>query len=508
MKLIHFLNNYFGYSTFRPGQREIIEAAINNKNVLGVLATGSGKTLCYQFASEWLEGITVVISPLISLMEDQWTRIRQNGNKRVGILHSGLDKVRYEFEWEQIQRNKRKLIFISPERLNHPQTLKKLSQHMISLLVVDEAHCVSQWGYDFRPDYLLIQETYASLGYPPIMALTGTASPKVQEDIIGRLRMRDVIKVVLTMNRPNIAFYRQSVTDDEEKKVFLLEQISLLAGPGIIYTSTRKKTDQLAEWLTKRLNIQIPAYHAGLSNVDRSIIQTQFINGQAPILVATSAFGMGIDKNDIRFVIHYQFPLSIESYLQEVGRIGRDGKEGVAIILYSKEDITALKSLINYSIPDEVNLKEIISYLQLDKGKKQLKHELFEHMPIKSILYQLRQGGWISGELAVEEIRWEKEMFEKDIDQLVLEWDNLRTERQQNITKFNEIMSSDDCIRKQLLQFLSEYDNKYSSYCCSNCRCNLSFYYGHTFDAFTITSSTDVNWRNELDRLLPINTTS
>lgn len=503
-----FLNKHYGYSEFRPGQREIIEAVINRRNVLGVLATGGGKTLCYQFASEWLEGITIIVSPLISLMEDQWTRIRQNGNKKVGLLHSGLNKERYDFEWNEIRSNRRKMIFLSPERLNHPQTLKKLSQLYISLLVIDEAHCISQWGYDFRPDYLSISNAYSALGFPTIMALTGTASPKVQEDIMDKLKMQDSKEVVLSMNRPNITFYNHCVTSDEEKRIFLFDQLNKLSGPGIIYVNTRKQTEQLANWLSEKLGVPVPAYHAGLTNEDRSIIQTQFIIGQAPILVATSAFGMGIDKDNIRFVIHYQIPISIEGYLQEVGRVGRDGKDGIAIILYNKSDLVSTKSFIDYSVPNKENLEEIIKWLQLEKGKLVYNHELYEHMPIKSILHQLQQGGWITGGMNADDLHWIKEVSEHDIDNLVSLWDRIRFEKYRNLENIKDILESDQCLRKQLLQFLMEADHHYSSYCCSVCGCELQYYIDHSSIFHEIKQMDDFNWRDEVERLLPVNTTS
>lgn len=503
-----FLTNHFGYTDFRPGQKEIIEAAIQGQHVLGVLATGGGKTLCYQFASEWLEGITLVISPLISLMEDQWTRIRQSGNKKVGILHSGLDKEHYEREWEAIQQGKRKMLFLSPERLSHRLTINRLSQQVVSLLVVDEAHCVSQWGYDFRPDYLLISEAYLALGFPPVMALTGTAGPKIQQDIIEKLKMYNAKKVILSMNRPNIAFYKHNVTSDEEKRHFLLDQLSKLAGPGIIYANTRNQTEQLARWLTEQIGIEIPAYHAGLTNEDRSIIQTQFISGQASMLVATSAFGMGIDKDNIRFVIHYQLPVGIESYLQEVGRIGRDGKEGIAILLYNGEDCGAARSFIDYSIPNKQHLKEIIMWLQLEKGKIQDNLELFENMPIKSILYQLEQGGWITYESKGDNITWLKKVSDHDLDQLTYVWDTIRIDKHKNLGNIIDIMVSDQCIRKQLLHFLSEHDHQYTSFCCSICGCKLHDYYDHSSKFHGVIENGDFNWRAEVERLLPVNTTT
>lgn len=506
MKLKQYLQQRFGYSDFRPGQREIIEFILERNNVLGVLATGSGKTLCYQFVSEWLDGITLVLSPLISLMEDQWTRLRQNGYKKVGMLHSGLEKSRYENEWQEIIRNNRKIIFISPERLNDNQFLRKMSQHKISLIVVDEAHCVSQWGYDFRPDYQLIYKTYSVFGNPPVMALTGTASPKVQEDILDKLQIKDAKKVILSMNRPNIAFYKHNVSNDEEKKSFLTKHLKNLIGSGIIYTSTRKQTEQLAEWLSKQMNTMIPAYHAGLSNEDRTIIQTQFIKGQSKILVATNAFGMGIDKDDIRFVIHYQLPTSIENYLQEIGRIGRDGKDGVAIILYNSHDLDHAKSIIDFSIPNRSQIKEIINLIVEDKGIRSYNAELNDYLPIKSIFYQLIQGGWITQELLTDHYFPLKNLTDSDLDLLAFEWERLRIEKQRNAIKLNEVMTSDTCIRKELLLTISEFDHHFHSFCCSNCKINLTHYYENSDTHKEMITQYNFDWIEELKRLLPVHT--
>lgn len=504
MDHISFLKNRFGYSNFRPGQWEIIECALKQKNVLGILATGTGKTLCYQYASELLEGLTIVISPLIALMEDQVTRLRKEGHKRVGVLHSGLSRNELHLEWILFRQKQRKILFISPERLLHPQFLKEIKHHHVSLLVVDEAHCISQWGYDFRPDYLYIRDTYEYLGHPTIMALTATASLKVQLDIIEKLNMVDVTRIVLSMNRQNIAYYVHQVQQEEEKLHFLQEQLPKLQYPGIIYTNTRKQAEMLANWLTVQLGENVFAYHAGLTDEDRILIQNQFIVGQVPLLVATSAFGMGIDKDNIRFVIHFELPGSIERYLQEVGRIGRDGENGIAILLYAHQDVEHTKAVITSSIPTELELQHIIQELQSVSYIELEKKDDYEHLPIKSIFLQLIKEGWIEEDEKTGDYYWKKQLKKKDIVKLCKQWDMHRTMKEQMINLFAAVIEKSHCIRKGLMQTLNEQDHQYMTYCCSKCGIDLSYYY-HNISRNKNSGSSIVNgWIDELYQLLPI----
>lgn len=499
-----FLYKRFGFSEFRPGQWEIIECALNQKNVLGVLATGSGKTLCYQYASECLSGLTIVISPLIALMEDQVTRLRKEGHKKVGVLHSGLPKDVFQLEWKLFIGKQRKILFISPERLSHPQFLQEIKHHQVSLLVVDEAHCISQWGYDFRPDYLYIRDTYPNLGHPPIMALTATASTRVQQDIINQLGMENVTRIILSMNRPNIAYYVHEVQQEEEKFHFLREHLPKLKYPGIIYTNTRKQTELLAKWLSKELGEKVLGYHAGLRDEERVLIQSQFIAGQAPLLVATSAFGMGIDKDNIRFVIHYQMPGGIERYLQETGRIGRDGKEGIAILLYSRDDVIYTKSVVTSSIPTETELNEIIQELHFQSYQELEKKEEYEHLPVKSIFLQLRKDGWLVEDPTSNQFRWKKPIEKKDIEKMLKLWEYRRRKKEEMVDLFARAIEKSTCIRKGLLETLDEKNVQFSTFCCSKCSLDISYYYHNGTREKINERTVGRHWLEELQRLLPI----
>lgn len=507
MELNRLLNERFGFQDFRPGQKEIIEAILGGKHVLGVLATGSGKTLCYQMLSQLLDGLTIVVSPLISLMEDQWTRMRQTGFKDVGILHSALAKDRLQKEWQMIEQKKRKLILLSPERLTNPAFLERLAQHQISLLAIDEAHCVSQWGYDFRPDYLKIKDSYPVLRNPLVMALTGTASPNVQSDILYHLGIEDAEKIILSMNRPNIAYHVERVKSDKEKRSFLIRELPRLTGPGIIYAGTRRETEELADWLSDRLKMEIPAYHAGLPTENRALIQTQFIHGQTPLLVATTAFGMGIDKENIRFVIHYQMPTSIEGYLQETGRIGRDGKDGVAILLYTPDDFAITSSVLDYSIPNYNQIKEFYHRLILQDNLA-IHHEESDHLPLKAFLYRLEQGGWIESVRTSENGKYhyilKKELDEEGISLIAAEWEQLRMDKRKGLACFNLILSANDCLRKGIHQYFGEKDHGFSLFCCTHCGIDLRMYYTHSRTETEI-SAQPWSWEEELELLLPIN---
>lgn len=331
MELEKILQQRFGYDTFRPGQKEIIQQLLAGDSVLGMLPTGTGKSLCYQLTGELLAGSVVIISPLISLMEDQLLQLQQLGEKRAVALNSLLSYS--EKQWALAHLAQYKFIFMSPEMFVNEVTLHALKQCQLALVVVDEAHCVSQWGIDFRPEYLKLADGIAQLNQTfPVLALTATATKKVRQDI-QRLVFNDTVaEVVYSADRPNVALF----VVQGEKEAQLTDLLAKLTGSGIIYCATRKKVQQLYQHLKDQYAVAF--YHGGLSGQERRVLQQQFLSGQLQLLVATNAFGMGINKADIRFVIHYDLPDSPENYLQEIGRAGRDGLPAQAILLYEKDD--------------------------------------------------------------------------------------------------------------------------------------------------------------------------
>ncbi|WP_159721890.1 RecQ family ATP-dependent DNA helicase [Enterococcus sp. CSURQ0835] len=331
MELEKILQQRFGYATFRPGQKEIIQQLLAGDPVLGMLPTGTGKSLCYQLTGELLAGSVVIISPLISLMEDQLLQLQQLGEKRAVALNSLLSYS--EKQWALAHLAQYKFIFMSPEMFVNEATLQALKQCQLALLVVDEAHCVSQWGIDFRPEYLKLADGIAQLNQTfPVLALTATATKKVRQDIQRLVFDGAASEVVYSADRPNVALF----VVRGEKEAQLTDLLAKLTGSGIIYCATRKKVQQLYQHLKDQYAVAF--YHGGLSGQERRVLQQQFLSGQLQLLVATNAFGMGINKADIRFVIHYDLPDSPENYLQEIGRAGRDGLPAQAILLYEKDD--------------------------------------------------------------------------------------------------------------------------------------------------------------------------
>ena len=359
LQLESTLQQHFGYSSFRSGQKEIIETLLGGGDALGVLPTGGGKSICYQLPALILPGLTVVVSPLISLMKDQVDTLTQLGIP-AAYLNSSISKSEYQFIVDQLRQGALKLLYVAPERLSNENFIHFLAQQSISLVAVDEAHCVSQWCFDFRPSYRNINQFIERLPKRPIVAgFTATATNLVQKDIVKQLELVQPSVFINSFDRPNIKF---SVLEPSNRNASLYQLLDKEEAI-IIYVSTRKQVDKLHENLRQK-GYAVSKYHAGLTNEERQQAHNSFINDTTKIIVATNAFGMGIDKTDVRKVIHYNLPKDLESYYQEAGRAGRDSLEAEAILLYDSQDIMTNKFLIEQSSDEtaEERLETMIRY--------------------------------------------------------------------------------------------------------------------------------------------------
>lgn len=340
------LKEVFGHTLFRNGQVEIIDSILASRDVLGIMPTGAGKSICYQVPALMLEGITLVISPLISLMKDQVNALVQSGVK-AAYINSSLTPGQYEEVFRRALAGRYKIIYVAPERLVTEKFISFAEQTKISMVTVDEAHCVSQWGQDFRPSYLKIVEFIEKLSYRPIIsAFTATATKEVREDITCILRLNNPLVITTGFNRKNLYFAVQKPKDKFKALLEILKRKN--DASGIIYCSTRKTVEELCDALNKN-GFPATRYHAGLSDSERAANQDDFIYERKPVMVATNAFGMGIDKSNVSFVVHYNMPKNLESYYQEAGRAGRDGEPAECILLYSGQDVITNRFLIDHS---------------------------------------------------------------------------------------------------------------------------------------------------------------
>ncbi len=393
-KLRDRIREYFGFRKFRPGQAEAVDSALKGRDTLVVMPTGSGKSLCFQLTALALEGITVVVSPLISLMKDQVDNLLDNGVWAVG-MNSTLTPAEQIAAEKDIAQGRASIVYATPERLADPKFRELLRTRKVELFVVDEAHCVSQWGHDFRPDYLGLRDAIDDLGRPPIMALTATATPDVIEDILAQLRMPDAEVVHTGFYRSNLDLNVVHAHGDARKRELLLEHLEKTDGTGIIYTATTKAVEELTEFLAA-MGLAVGGYHGRLSAQRRAEAQDRFMADEFKALVATNAFGLGIDKPDIRFVLHYHLPGTTEAFYQEFGRAGRDGDRAWSALLYDPEDRKLLRffqtknypggdDLMNahhtlkrlHQQPEPPTLAEILAIAPLSAGRMKVCLSLF-----------------------------------------------------------------------------------------------------------------------------------
>lgn len=446
--IYQLLADKFGFHSFREGQEEAITAALSRQHSLVMLPTGTGKSICYQLTGYALGGTTVIISPLISLMQDQVEQLKMNGEKRVVALNSMLPS-RYKRQVLN-QLHQFKFIYLSPEMLHQPTVLEALKKIQLNLFVVDEAHCISQWGMDFRPEYSTLGAVRKVLGNPLTMALTATATPRVREEILTSLKLdRSTTQQVLySVNRPNIAF--GTILCENNKNELIIEQLQKLQKPGIIYFSSKKKADEIAGMIRTKTALSAESYHSSLETEDKIKIQNQFIQDQTDIICATSAFGMGINKNNIRFVFHYHLPASPEAYLQEVGRAGRDGDPSIALLFYERGDHFIHQRFQEEALPSD----EVIEMVYRDPSKLDLVHKDDVHKQLLSYFIETQQP--------IQEVK-QKIALQRQI-------------KENQLYFMLHYIQTADCKREMLLHYFEETLQHKPEQCCISCGINFEKY--------------------------------
>ncbi|HET7311669.1 MAG TPA: RecQ family ATP-dependent DNA helicase [Mycobacteriales bacterium] len=354
---------HFGWSKLRDGQLDAMKAALSGRDTLVVMPTGAGKSACYQVPALLIDGPTVVVSPLIALQRDQVVDLLDHGAfaansaQRASVIDEG---------WEDVATGDVEFIFLSPEQLAKPDVRERLADVSPSLLVVDEAHCVAAWGHDFRPDYLRLGDVIEQLGHPVVMALTATAAPPVREEIVRRLGLRDPVEVVRGFDRPNLFLEVVQPRSDEAKRDAVVLRAAAEIKPGLVYTATRKDAESYAVALAE-LGLRAASYHAGMRARAREHVHQRFLDDELDVVVATTAFGMGIDKPNVRFVIHADVPESLDAYYQEIGRAGRDGEPAATVLFYRPEDL-GLRKFFTSSSADPVVLQRVTKLVELHGG--------------------------------------------------------------------------------------------------------------------------------------------
>lgn len=467
------LQRFFNYKQFRKGQKEIITDVLDSKDVLGILPTGSGKSLCYQLPSLLLPHITVVVSPLISLMIDQVRETKAFHIKEVIALHSLMSYEERIIVLKQLHNYK--IVYISPELIQNEQIISAFNRRGVSLFVIDEAHCISQWGYDFRPDYLRLNHVIEKLGNPPILALSGTITSEIEQDIISHLNSSDLIVHKFPMDRENISLLVEKLDSNRSKNERIIEILQNNHVPTIIYFSSRKVAEEVARLLEKKLeNRNVAYYHGGLDPESRLKIQQQFLYDQLDVICATSAFGMGINKKNIRLVIHYHIPTQKESFIQEIGRAGRDGKESVSILLFEDGDEYIPQQLIEGELPTEIELRKLLNYLFVLYENNQslpiFNELLSEKLQINEtklnlLKFQLESHGIIEN----NEIYYEKDLWIKAFNEMIRFIQTRKEIKETNLTKMLAYIFTNQCLRMELYKEFQEHTASKAENCCSVC---------------------------------------
>ena len=478
MGLQEILHKKFGYESFRPGQQEVITELLAGRDTVAIFPTGMGKSLCYQLPAYMLDGVVIIISPLVALMEDQVSNLRKHKEKRVVAINSFLSRQEKELALSTLAQYK--FIFLSPEMIMQKQVQQLIRQLHIAFFVVDEAHCISEWGFDFRPDYLRLKELFAGSERAPILALTATANKKVVGDITTYLQMKNPHIERQPIDRPAISYRVLHMDNELAKTEWIIERLATTIGPGIIYVASRKRADELAAIIRER-GIPTASYHGGKEQDERSIIQEQFVQGELEWICATNAFGMGIHKDDVRQIIHEHIPATPSAYIQEVGRAGRDGEQAAATLLYSERDIQKVKFIVYEDLPDEQQTFYYHSLLQ------------------SGVAHQLAAQQAGLSEISARLLDYYLEQF--DVENVVRQIQQIYQVKEKQIAEMESYVKSDSCLRVKLVQLFDENTSPAEKECCSNCQ-NLDDDWLIKSESLKELVSKPLQWRERLHQLL------
>ncbi|MBV9613132.1 MAG: ATP-dependent DNA helicase RecQ [Acidobacteriaceae bacterium] len=462
----------FGFHQLRPGQEEAICALLAKKDTIAVMPTGSGKSAIYQIAGLMMDGSILVISPLIALQKDQVDSINaQNGEAEAVVVNSTLGAARARETLEKIEEGRDKFIFLAPEQLRKQETMETLENANISLFVVDEAHCISEWGHDFRPDYLQLGAAIKRLGHPVVLAMTATASREVRDEIVERLGLQKPKILVHGFDRPNIYLRVDRFEREDEKLEALIRRVRWAEKPGIVYVSTRKMAEDIMRALAEE-NIEALFYHGGLKASERHDIQDQFMSGNAEVIVATNAFGMGVDKPDIRFVYHHDISESLDAYYQEIGRGGRDGEKAEAVLFFRQEDfgVAKFRSSEGKLAPEQV--EQVAEAIASKQGPIEVQDIAAEaklsERKLTSAIHRLEDVGALevlpTGQVQIAE----DADLDKAADAAAEEQEHRREMKQERLRQMQKYVDTGTCRREHLLRY---FGDDFTGPCnnCDNC---------------------------------------
>ncbi len=461
----------FGFESLRPGQEEAVRNLVNGRDTLVVQPTGAGKSAIYQIAGLMIEGVTVVISPLIALQKDQVESINAQDAAEAVVINSQQRAGEARETSEKIEEGSVEYIFLAPEQLRKQETLDRLDKAGVSLFVIDEAHCISEWGHDFRPDYLQIGAAIERFGHPATLALTATASPRVRQEIVERLGLRDPEVIVHGFDRPNIYLRVDPFRSEDEKMEALVQRVRWADKPGIVYVATRKNAEEIMRELGEA-GVQALFYHGGLRAKERNAIQERFMSGDAEVIVATNAFGMGIDKADVRFVYHYDISDSLDSYYQEIGRAGRDGEKSEAVLFYRAENIGVQKFRTGEGKLDPAQVREVAEIISKEDGPVE-PAEISEQTELSdrkvaTVLHRLEDVGAVEV-LPTGEVQLSEEANLPQAAEAAAEEQKRHQEiRREKLRQMQEYADSSLCRRQMLLMY---FGDEFEGPCknCDNC---------------------------------------